>query len=353
MRRRSIELDVGGPRTEIPSLVGEHIPDLVLINDGDLTYAKIRLDGHSLGTITRHLAAFADPLARALCWSAAWDMVRDAEFRARDFLQLVINNIHGETDIGVFQTLLGQGASAIYVYGEPANATAALRTLAKRARTGLEQAEPASDVQLAWARSFIAAARAPEDVALLSGLLDGTFAFPGLQVDTDLRWSIVHALSAIGAAGEDVIAAELARDPTDQGHRHAAGARASQPSAEAKTKAWLSITEDTSLPLAMRRAIMGGFYHPEQRVLLEPYALRYFATVVPFWQGHDIEVALAFARAIYPRIAIGDETIRMTTELLDTSATPGPVRRILLEEGDLMRRAIRARAVDAGSLRNS
>jgi len=350
VRRRSVELDVAGAHTEVPTLAGERVPDLVLVNDGDLAYAKIRLDDRSLGTITRHLAALPDPLARALCWGAAWDMVRDAELPARHFLRLVINNIHGESDIGAFQSLLAQAASAIHIYGDPANRAPALRYLADRARTGLEQAQSGSDLQLAWARCFIGSARSPDHVAVVKGLLDGRAGFPGLTVDTDLRWSIVHAISAIGAVGEDVIAAELERDPTDLGQRHAAAARASRPQPDAKARAWSLITDD-ALALAMRRAIMGGFYHPEQRWLLEPYAARYFSTVLPFWQGHEIEVALAFARGVYPRVVIGDEVIRMSTELLGAPSTPGPVRRILLEERDLMGRAMRARVADTSAAR--
>ena len=49
-RRRRVELDIAGAATAVPELTGEKLPDLILVNDDDLTYAKIRLDAHSLRT---------------------------------------------------------------------------------------------------------------------------------------------------------------------------------------------------------------------------------------------------------------------------------------------------------------
>ena len=46
----------------------------LLVNDGDLAYAKIRLDQESLTTALNSLRAFTDSLPRTLVWSAAWDM---------------------------------------------------------------------------------------------------------------------------------------------------------------------------------------------------------------------------------------------------------------------------------------
>jgi aminopeptidase N len=348
-RRRTVELDVVGARTEVPALDGERTPDLVLVNDGDLAYAKIRLDDRSLQTVTAKLAQLSDPLARALCWSAAWDMLRDALLPARAFLELVAKNVHGETDIGVLQTLLGQAAGAVDVYGDPAYAGRARQRLADLARGALERAPAGSDFQLAWARCFIAAARAPEDVRRVKGLLDGTHAYPGLVVDTELRWLIVRSLAAIGAIPDATIAAELERDPTDHGERYAASAHAARPTKEAKAAAWHTIRHDTAPPLAKLSAIMGGFGHSEQRELLEPYTPQYFAALELVWEERDIEVALAFLRQMYPRTVIGEDVLRMTSETLERKTLHGPIRRILLEERDLMQRALQARKLDAAA----
>jgi aminopeptidase N len=347
--RRRIELDVTGAITPVTELKDERAPDFLLLNDGDLAYAKVRFDDRSLQTARDHLATLRDPLARAVSWGAFWDMLRDARLPAREFLPIVLNNIHGEDDIGVVQNLLGQAGSAIYVYGDPANAKAASQMFADHALRVLDQAEPGSDVQLVWARAFIGAAASPDHLRRVRGVLDGTVAYKGLKVDTDLRWGIVTALAGDGAADESLIDAELQRDPTDMGQRYAAGARAARPTPEAKAQAWSSIRDDRSLPLAMVRSIMRGFHRPDQRPLLEPYVQPYFEALEPVWKERDIEIALDFARGMYPAIVVGDDVVNRTTFALDRATTPGPVRRILLEGRDQMQRTIRARALDASA----
>ena len=347
--RRSVELDVTGESTPVKELAGEKQADFVLLNDRDLTYAKIRLDERSLTTATDHLAKLTDPLARAVTWAALWDMLRDAELPARRFLRLILNNVHGETDVGIVQDLIAYCSSAIHVYGDPDNVPQADQALAEHALRTLDGAAPGSDVQLTWAHAFIGAARSEEHLAVLSGVLDGIRVFPGLTVDTDLRWSIVMALASADAANEPLIEAELTRDPTDQGRRYAAAARAARPTAQAKAEAWSEITENEELPLATLRAIMRGFHRSDQRLLLEPYSARYFGALPDIWASRDIEVGLAFAVVMYPAVVIGDETVKATDRYLQGADVPGPMRRVLIEAKDAMLRAMRGRALDAAA----
>src|SRR5213082_994711 len=346
--RRRVELDVAGEDTPVKDFDGERLADLLLVNDQDLTYAKIRLDERSLSTAMEHLAELSDPLARAITWAALWDMLRDAEIPARRYLPLILKNIHGETDIGVVQDLLAQASSAIWVYGDPTNAETALKFLADHALTALDAAPAGSDLQLTWAHAFISAARSPEHLAIVRGLLDGIKVFTGLKVDTDLRWALIGALAGVGA-DDGSIDAELKRDPTDEGQRHAAAARAARPTAEAKEQVWASLMEDRALPLATMRSMMGGFQRFDQRALLEPYAARYFQALGNVWKERDIEIGLAFARMMFPSVVVDDHTIKVTDQYLARDNVPGPVRRVLLEAKDGMLRAMRARAVDAAS----
>jgi aminopeptidase N len=346
--RRRVELDVADVETSVKDFDGERLADLLLVNDLDLTYAKIRLDERSLATATDHLAELSDPLARAITWAALWDMLRDAEIPARRYLPLILKNIHGETDIGVVQDLLAQAVSAIFVYGDPTNQEAALKILADYSLRTLDDAPAGSDFQLAWAHSFISAARSPEHLSVVRGLLDGIKVFTGLKVDTDLRWAIVNALAGVGQ-DDGLIDAELKRDPTDEGQRHAAAARASHPTAEAKEQVWAALMEDLTLPLATMRSMMRGFHRFDQRRLLEAYAGRYFQALATVWKERDIEIGLAFARMMFPSVVVGDQTIKTTDQYLARENVPGPVRRVLLEAKDSMQRAMRARAVDAAT----
>src|SRR2546426_1246563 len=349
--RGRVELDVANESTPVTGLVGERLADLLLVNGEDLPYAKIRLDERSLKTATEHLAELADPLARAIIWAALWDMLRDAELPTRLYLPLILNNIHGETDIGVVQDLLAQASSAVWIYGDPTNADAALQTLADHALRVLDGATPGSDLQLTWAHAFISAARSPEHLSVVRGLLDGIKVFTGLKVDTDLRWAIVGAIAGVGA-DDGLIDAELKRDPTDDGQRHAVAARAARPTAEAKEQVWASLMEDLKLPLATMRSMMRGFHRFDQRRLLEAYSARYFGALATFWKERDIEIGLAFARMMFPTVVVGDATVEATDGYLAGENIPGPVRRVLLEAKDNMERAMRGRAADAATVEN-
>ncbi len=346
VRRRRVELDVVEERTEVPALSGTRPPDLLLVNDEDLTFAKVRLDGRSLRTVRERLSALADPLSRAVCWRALWELTRDAELPAREYLRTVLEHVGAETEPGVAQRLLGQAATAVSTYGDPSNRDAASTRLATGALELLSGAEPGSDLQLAYGRSFISAATSEEQLATARGLLDGSVTYADLRVDIELRWLIVRALAAAGV-GDGLAEAELERDPTDRGRRHASAARASRPTPEAKAEAWETIVADETQYLATLEAIMAGFQRPDQEAVLEPYAERYFEVLPEIWERRDLTVALAFGEAMYPRAVVRRGVVDRTDAELEREDLPDQTRRILLEGRDDVLRALRARARDA------
>ncbi len=343
------ELDVVGAKTEVPGLVGRAQPDLVLVNDDDLTYAKIRLDERSLATLVQHVGDFADPLPRTLCWSAAWDMTRDAEMPARDYVATVLAGIGGESDIGVVQSLLRQVQAAITQFADPAWAPTGRAQLAEAALQAVHAAEPGSDFQLAWMRTLGSVARSDEQLALLGGLLDGSAEVPGLAVDTDLRWHLLSRLVSVGAADDAAIAAELERDPTSAGERHAATARALRPTPEAKADAWRLAVDDESLPNAVHGAVIAGFASPEQLELLEPYVEKYFASVGRVWEQRAGEFAQNVAVGLYPALLVSPDVVERTDSYLASGDVPPALARLLLEGRDGVARALRARARDAAA----
>ena len=213
----------------MPELVGQQRPDLVLVNDDDLTYAKIRLDAHSLRTLVSGIGEFTESLPAALCWAAAWDMCRDAELPARDYVSLALSGVDAIEDITVLQTVLRQAASAVRRFADPAWRRTGLDRIAGAVRHLLERAEPGSDRQLAYAQAFTGVASSTDDLALLAGLRNGSAAVEGLAVDTEMRWQLLYRLASRGAAGPGEVDAELARDATDAGARHAAACRAAFP----------------------------------------------------------------------------------------------------------------------------
>jgi len=342
VRRRSVELDVEGASTPVAQFAGENVPDLVLANDDDLTYTKLTLDERSLATTKTHLAGLDDPLARAVLWEALWDMVRDAELLVSDYLEITLANIDVETDSAILGTLTRRMTTAIESYSDPRTWPSQLAIVAKAARERQTKAAPGSDLQLLWATTFIGAARTPADLSLVRGLLDGSTRLDGLKVDFAVRWSAVHALAAIGAAGENLIAAELNRDPTDQGRRAAAAAMAAQPLSEAKAEAWEAVKGDDP-SLAMKRAVARGFQRFDQEEPLSAYVQPYFDTVLPMWEEKVVEEALEFIARMYPDMIVTQDVIDLTDDFL-ARALPGPVRRSLLESQDDLKRALRGRA---------
>jgi aminopeptidase N len=347
VRRRRLETDVVGAKTEIAELIGERQPDVVLLNDDDLTYAKIRLDERSLSTVTRHIGDFTESLPRALCWAAGWDMTRDAELRTGDYLQLVLSGIGGESAIGVVSTLLRQVSLALSLYSDPSWSREGLTMLADAAHTNLLAAEPGSDHQLTWARTLANSARSDAHLSIVRGLLDCSEAVDGLAIDTELRWHLLQCLVAMGKADDDDIEAELQRDPTDAGQREAWTARALRPTREAKERAWRMATEDDDLPNQTSLAVIRGFAHPDQAALLQPYVARYFEVVGEVWRRRSSEVAQNVAVGLYPARAVSAETVRATDAYLTDSEVPPALRRLIGEGRDGVLRALRARERDA------
>jgi aminopeptidase N len=344
VRRRRVETDISGDRTVVAMLVGEAQPDLVLVNDDDLTYAKIRLDPHSLDTLLASIGEIMESLPAALCWAAAWDMCRDAEMAARDYLRLVLTGVPSVTDISVTYTLLRQANAALRRYADPAWRETGLNLAARELRSLLEGAEPGSDAQLSYAQAFAGVAISPADLQLLAGLLDGSATIDGLTVDTELRWTLLHRLVSRGACGRAEIDAEQARDATDAGARHAATCRAAIPDAAAKRGAWEQIISG-SLPNAVFRATLAGFTDPERPDLLAPYQERYFEVVPGIWRDWSSDMAQWFVVNAYP-MTDSPELIRATDDFIARTDPPPALRRLLMEGRDGTQRALRCQERD-------
>ncbi|MCW1958088.1 MAG: aminopeptidase N [Mycobacterium sp.] len=351
------ELDISGELTEVPALHGVSRGKLILVNDDDLTYCSMRLDEDSLGVAIDRVADIAEPLPRTLVWSAAWEMTRDAELRARDFVALVAGGVHAETEVGVAQRLLLQAQTALNNYAEPGwAAVEGWPALADRLLELARGAKAGSDHQLAFANALTTSVLSDRHLTVLADLLDGDPAdcgLPGLQVDTDLRWRIVPALAAGGRIDADAqatlfIDAELQRDPTAAGKRHAAAAGAARPQGDVKHRAWREVIEDDTLPNITARAIIGGFVQPGQSAVLAPYTKQYFDTVGQVWERRSSEVAQTVVVGLYPSWDISAGGLAAADWFLGGLHVPPPLRRLVLEGRAGVERSLKARAFDAG-----
>jgi aminopeptidase N len=347
MRRTSVEVDVEGDLTKVEELLGVRQPDLLLLNDGDLTYAKIRLDERSLETVVSGLSRLDDSLARALVWSAAWDMTRDAEMRATDFVTLVLSNIAAETDAFGSARIPGFAASAVASLSAPANRAALRASWESGLLRLLEEAETGSDHQLTFLRALAAAAHTDPVLEVLEGLLEGDRSIDGLVVDTDLRWSLLHALARTGRADDLRIAAELRRDHTISGQERAAAARAARPTAEAKAEAWEVAVVRDDVPNETQRSVVHAFLQQGQAEVLEPYVEQYFEAAHTLWEEKGTQRASTALEFLFPRVLASPELLEKANTWLHDSPAKPAAKRYVREGADDVERYLRAQQKDA------
>ncbi len=348
VRRTRVEVDVEGESTAITELVGTRQPDLLLLNDGDLTYAKIRLDARSLATVIGGLSRLDDSLARALCWGAAWDMTRDAELSATDFVTLVLGNIASETDAFGSSRIPGYAAQAANNFSAPANRAALRRTWEQGLRRLLDEAEPGSDHQLTFARSFAAAAHTDEALDDLEGLLDGSLELQGLTVDTDLRWALLNGLARSGRADEERIAAEMRRDNTISGHERAAGARTCRPTAEAKAEAWDTAVVRDDVPNETQRSVVLAFMQPAQEEVLRPYVEKYLEVAETLWEEKGTQRASTALEFLFPRPLASQELLDQVNAWLHESSANPAAKRYVREGAADVERYLAGQEKDSG-----
>jgi aminopeptidase N len=347
VRRHNLEIDVDGELTSVDELVGERQPDLLLLNDGDLTYAKIRLDERSLSTVVHGLRKLDDSLARALCWGAAWDMTRDAEMAATDYVTLVLQNIGSETDAFGIRAIPGYAGLAVNLYSDPAKRTELRTVWESGLRDLLHAAEPGSNAQLIFTRLYSGSLVSDEGKAEVAGLLDGTVTVEGLEIDTDLRWVLLVGLAKCGAVGDAEIDAELERDPTISGQENAAAARASRPDAAAKAAAWTELVANPDVPNETHRSIAETFMRYGQEELLAPYVEKYLEAADTAWEEMGTHMASNLLEDAFPLPLGSPELVERIERWLDESpATPAAKRYVREGRADVVR-ALAAQVRDA------
>ena len=354
------ELDVDGPRTEVPELVGLARPDVLLPNDDDLTYAKLRFDDRSYATLLEHTADFAESLPRSLVIGALWETVREGEMPARDFVDLLLASLATETHPTVIRTILqttkqipSQLLTSATLFSAPEHRESTQAKVAEALRKMAEDAEPGSDRQLQMVGAFGRAARSADDIARLRAAFDGSQPYPGLELDQDMRWVMLSALAALGDATEEEIVAELARDDTNAGRERAFHARAARPTAEAKAEAWRLAVEEDGQTNAVIEALSSGWNRAFDQSLLADYIPRYFDALLPVWNSRSAAIreriiGKEYPLAFYPLGLAGPELVETTESWLAANEdAPQALRRLVLEKLDAARTAVVAQQCDA------
>ena len=347
VRTNRIELDVHGVRTDVAELVGQARPDLVLLNDDDLAYAKIRLDEASLSVAIDNLAAIESPLARSLVWGSAWDATRDAETSPRDFVRLVLNNIATETESTTLRTVLGQLVLTATQYVAVEHRAQAVIEVGDALWALAQNAEPGSDSQFQFVKFFAAVSGTDAQLDAVAALLDGSAPLAELEIDTDLAWELLTALVAGGRAGTVEIDAALARDNTANGAQSAAQARASLPTPEGKLAAWASLIDVDTAPNTIVRVTAAGFLRANDTTLLEPFVAKYFDVLQTVWESRAYAIAEKLIIGLYPSPLASQQLVDATHAWLNANAEPPALRRLVIENVAGVERALAVQARDA------
>jgi len=343
--RTSIELDVAGELTQVPQLAGQKTADLLIINDRDLSYAKIRFDARSLKTLAAHLGNITDPLTRALCWAAVWDMHRDGEISSNDFIEIALAGLPGESDDAVVNITLSQMHTSVEAYCTDSERNRMRIKLADGVSALLKNAAAGSDLQMLYARAFAQNAVTPEHIESVHGLLSGSA--PGLIVDADQRWFFMIALSERGAITKAELDAELARDNTTSGNCFYETAIAAAPTAQAKEYAWNKIVNE-DIQTSVRTALVTGFQRPIQREILASFVDRYFESIIAVWDSKSYEGAAKIVSGLYPTWIVSQSTVDKTSQWLNSTGkdSPAVLRKLVIEAQDSLKRALKVQSLN-------
>jgi aminopeptidase N len=345
VRRTSVELDIAGALTEVTAFAGQKSADLVLINDKDQSYAKLRFDERSIATMKSHLGSLDDSLARGLIWASLWDSCRDGELSATDYIAIALAALKTESDISIVSATLGQIDTALWAYAHPSHRAALRLQVATAIEAALDAAKAGSDHQLQFAKGFANTAITPAQLARIAAMLGGSIA--GLTIDAELRWFLFICGVKRGVFGPADIENELALDKTAHGKQYGAMAYAQIPSKDAKAKAFSAITT-ADLSNTIHSYTCRGFNDPLHSEILSEFVDEYFDVLLKVWETKGYEIAETTATLLFPSWVISDATVAKAQHWLDVTGKDAShaLRRTILESRDAMARALKAQAAD-------
>ena len=348
------ELDVDGASTDVPSAEGVARPDFILVNDGDLAYAKIRLDEDSLAFAVANITRVTDSLTRGVVMAAAWDMTRDGQMKARDYLNLALTAVPAETNMQLLTLTLRHIDEAVRTFVAPDARAEAAETVGRRLLLLARTARSGSDAQRMLVAAAARNASNAEQFEAIKALYDGSATLEGLELDVDLQWSLLIALVRGGVAGDAEIDAREQEDDTMTGRQNAAAARAARDDAAVKEQVWEQVLGDKSIPNDTRWAMVSGFWAQARTTpsLYEPYVERYFAALAQVWEENTFHTAEDLTTLLFPSdlagYAPGVDVVRAGHEWIDANpGAPAGAVRIIRERIDVCERQMANQVADA------
>ncbi|NEG88446.1 aminopeptidase N [Bifidobacterium aerophilum] len=350
VRTDRFELDVDGETTVVAEAAGKARPLLILVNDDDLTYTKLRFDDESLKFAIENLHRFDDALARAVIWLALWDMTRDGELAATEFVDTTLRLLATETESTTFRYALACMSTAAWHYTAPLARASVIEHVAAELWKLASAAPAGSDQQFQLATAYLGYGEEGDEAftANAKGLLDGSVKLDGLDIDNNFTWTLVNALASVNVFGEADIDAQLAKRDTTENREFAYGARAVRGTADAKAWAWDQALNNDELTNSQLEAVARGFAATPRADLAEPYAERYFATVDWIWEHKTFHMAEALLEGLYPGYADPAALVELGNEWLASHETAdNALQRIIRSNVESSQRTLKVRDFNA------
>ncbi len=340
------EVDVDGAFTNVESVSGKSKPPLILVNDDDMTYAKIRLDPDSLSTAISHLSKVRNPLARSLIWGSLWDATRDAEFEPQKFIDLVLSHVAKESESTSTRIALGQLAVVVRNFSHPRKRSERITLVGSSLWELAQKADPGSDSQFQLVKAFSSMASTSEHSKILRSLREGTSTLPGLSIDTDLSWELLSGIALCGATDSREIDEALSNDNTSNGQQAAAKARAMLPAREDKKRAFDELVSSPDLPNSIVRAVTAGLNIVNDQASLEPLVDSYFACLNEIWSSRSYKIAEYLVEGLYPGSLVSENLAERSQHWIANNRKIPALRRIVEENAANVERALRVQKKD-------
>ncbi len=256
--------------TEIPVPAKSPCPVLINPNYNDWTFATIAISSADEAVLSEHLGKIKDPLSRSMFLSALLGKAAAGDIPIAAYIRQALALADSEENFRVLEQITGSLSWAVHRMQRlsPETDQALPRLLDDVESLALKRAHFAEsqDLKQLWFGLFLNVASSDAALGTTRALLDGKTDIDGIEISSDVRWRLLTILSRHDAPGiEDLLAAEIERDPSDLGQRNLLTAQAAAPNA-ANKEHWVDELQspETITNLAKQRAVMYGLFPATQ-----------------------------------------------------------------------------------------
>lgn len=332
-----VEVDTGDGTADLTALGPVGGDDLLLLNDDDLTYAKLRLDERSLDVLLRLGHTLPTAVSRAVALHVVGDLLADGELPCRPAVAVATAALREEPDASMASAVLATARDLVRMFA-PADqvpylqaeiAAACLDALPRHDRAG----------RLAMSLGAAACATTADQLAAVDELLA---ADP--QRHRDLRWTALTRKVAVGAAGIDAVEAQLRGDDDPAAAELAVLARAALGTPEAKRAAMSCLFDERAVPVTGLASFGDAMWQRHQEELLRPYASEFVDRIEDLRRERGTWTAGRAVAFAFPSAGVDAGVLDRADAMAAGAETPPNIAKNLRIQTYALRKALAGRA---------